>query len=267
MQSPRTTPNLGILALASSFAHAGNGRQLQSIFQFFTLLLDMLMQPKFATQYYTLTQVFTNVVTSWLAITITGGLSWALDVFYFKGTGQMTLVSTCVLHMGLLILIGYHAYRLGRLYIDQDLESDSESDGPPLRIFRWFPNGDHWGYTRMFWQPLIASVAFTIPALLGIIPLLFPLYIYMCSFALFMRALATWHEGWCYSRSVRDQNHRAAIIQGIADGAVPPTTIGRIALCGVSDATPPQQRKTIYMDMAGLTPEMQAMLSPVDKAA
>ena len=119
----------------------------------------------------------------------------------------------------------------------------------------------------MLWEPLCISIAFTMLAIIGIVPFLFPLYIYLCSFALFMRALATWDDGRSYSRFMMNQAHRMKIIEAIAEGVEPPETMGRSVLAGIPASTPVQQRKLIAMSMAGLTPEMEAMLSKPERVS
>lgn len=253
--------NANVLAIASTTAQAGNARQMQGYLGTLTFFLDVILRPSFGSQYYKWPQVVA-CLSAWLfGIWGTAALSAALDYFYFKRDFRIALYEASVMSVLLWLALAYTVLRVYRRVVDMRLEHHSQAEEGPLWIIKKLPNGHLWTYQRLLWEPLLVSWTATVLAIVGLLPKLFPLFIYLCAFALFMRAACTYWEGWQHCRGILDEAAQLPVIQAIAEGAHPPQTLGRMVFASIPASTPPSHRKAIALKMAGLTPEMESLLT------
>lgn len=249
-----------ILPVAQSFGSAELGKQLDGWMGAMTLPLDMLLRPKFGSQYYSWTQATTSLAFYKTALVMSGAGTAAANYLYFHTSHKWPIYATLLCMVVLWSILACHVFRIYKLVIDPVKEHDSMTDGPPLPIFKLLPHGDNWAWVRMVWEPLAVCATATLMGLLGLVPYLFVPFLWACAFALFMRAAYTYWEGWRYCRELLDQINHAPIIQAIADGAQPPEKLGRTLFSSIPASTPPNQKKAIAMKMVGLTPEMEALM-------
>ena len=246
--------------VAQSFGRADLGKQMDGYLGTLTLPLDMILRPRFGSQYYSWTQAMASVMAYKFALLVAALMTAALNELYFHKHYHWTAYTTVFWMLALWGAVGYTVHRVARMVTHPEQEQDSQSDGPGLSIFRRLPHGNSWAWVRMVWEPLAVSLTATTLTLLGLIPYFFLPFLYVCCFALFMRAAVTYWNGWRYCRDMLDQINHAPVIQAIADGAEPPEKLGRTLFTSIPATTPPAQRKAIAMKMVGLTPEMEALM-------
>lgn len=253
--------NSHIQTLAQSAVATTGARQMQTWLGVFTLFPDMFLRPRFGTQYYEWWQAFISLLLTKLMIFAAGILSAAVDHFYFHRDYRIALYQAGILSTLVTMAFIWHAVRIWRRVIRMDLEANSRSEEDSLWFFRYFPKGDQWHWCRLAYEPAFISLAATFLAVIGIVPKLFPLIVYLAAFALFSRAACVYWEGWSYVRNFLDEQDQRRVIEAFIEGAELPQKSGNVVFSSIPASTPRPQLKAIATRMVGLPPEVESLLT------
>ncbi len=211
-----------------------------------TFPFEMLLRPQFGSRYF-------HIILMCLSLPCWQAICFASGIFGGKAYGSLILViaiwSGCV----------YNGFRIWKLMLHPEQEKDSEREGEPILKL-----SDSWAIQRIVYEPLAILIAAILFKLIGVFNLILTLCVVASAAALCLKNIITWYEAWTYLRDMLDQQGRIPIIQAISAGKPAPTTIGRFTLSSIPVGTSAKTQAVIASGLAGLTPEMQKLLSPVE---
>ncbi|MEQ1883693.1 MAG: hypothetical protein ABL967_01435 [Bryobacteraceae bacterium] len=212
-----------------------------------TFPFEMLLRPWFGSRYFHIILMALSLP-CWQAICLASG------IFGGRAYGAFALVIAiwcgCV----------YNGFRIWRLMLHPQQEKDSEREGDPIVEL-----SSSWAIQRIVYEPLGILIAAILFKLIGIFNLILALCVAASAAALCLKNIITWYEAWTYLRDMLDQQGRIPIIQAISAGQPVPKSIGRFTLSSIPVGTSPKTQAVIASGLAGLTPEMEKLLSPVER--
>ena len=221
--------------------------------------LTMVLHPNHGSQYIPpLLMIF-----GWMLFQASTVVSGVYQVF--QGHMSAQPIGMGILTVGFWVLSGYHSVRIWRLMLHTDRESDGEDEGPPLAILGNLT--DSWMRLRIVYEPLAVAVVVVALYFLQLIAGFTALYLLIAAMALSLSCFLTWYESWEFQRDILNKIARAKQIEAITQGRRPPRTIGPCVMAAFSPQIPTSQKAFIAGQIAGLTPEMQAMITPPETPA
>lgn len=242
------------------------GQMLMYWLQFFkgvvsipSLFLEIFIRPRFGTRYFFIvTPILTWIL---LQVWLLGTMVLGMLPFAPQRVGVFNIGSLLVLFDITCIV---HGIRVWWLMTHMNAESDSEYEGPRLPIYNMLPNHDSWAWVRVVYEPATCLFSTILAFRLHIIGISAFVFLLVATFCLFFKTIILWYEGWQYIRILRDNQSRSEILRDLAAGRPAPQTIGGVVLAGIPSDIMPETRNAIAHSMVGLTPELDALVTPVE---
>jgi len=218
-----------------------------------SLLIQLFLRPNFGSRYI---HPFVGILAG-----LGNNMLFTFGVVKHVTTHSRGLIGVSTLVVLFWLATIFHTRRIFRRVMHPETEADSEEDGGS-----WFRHAS-WTRSRILYEPLSVFLAAIVFYALHITDLFASIYLAVMAIALAMKSSILWFEAWSVIRDLMDKQHRMPILESISQGKPAPETIGGFVLAGIPPSTSAKDRAAIAGKMAGLTPDLMAILSPVKHAA
>jgi len=231
-----------------------------------TLPIEYWLRPHFGTRYFNpVVTFFSFVMMVFFSafVTLFSGLGRMLP---FHGVQRSAPISFGMLFFAYFVSGTIHNFRTWRLMIHMQLEEHSQFEGPALPFFRLLPKGRSFFFVRIVWEPLFVwGVALTLSRFF-LAEWSVVLYLMIAALALFAKNSIEWYKGWQYLRNLLDVKNRGPLLAKFAEGSASDDELAQIHLSQFPQSAPADIRKAAAQQIAGLPPDIEALISPVEPA-